>query len=103
MKRIILAFAVLAGLSGSASAQVQPFWGQVMIFAGNYCPIGWSTMQGQLLSIAQNAGLFAVMGTTYGGDGRTTFALPTALPITTQSGVTLMQCIALVGSFPSRP
>jgi microcystin-dependent protein len=103
MKRTILAFAVLASLSGSASAQVQPFWGQVMIFAGNYCPIGWSTMQGQLVSIAQNAGLFAVMGTTYGGDGRTTFALPTALPITTQSGVTLMQCIALVGSFPSRP
>lgn len=50
--------------------------GIIKIFAGNFAPRGWAICNGQLLSISQNAALFSILGTTYGGDGRTTFALP---------------------------
>jgi microcystin-dependent protein len=60
---------------GSVDPNV-PFLGEVMAFAGDFAPSGWALCQGQLLSIAQNQALFALLGTTYGGDGRTTFALP---------------------------
>ena len=53
-----------------------PFVGQVMMFGGNFQITGWMFCQGQLLSIAQNDILFSLIGTTYGGDGQTTFALP---------------------------
>jgi microcystin-dependent protein len=49
---------------------------QVIMFAGNFSPLGWAFCQGQLMSIAQNTALFSLLGTTYGGDGQTTFALP---------------------------
>ena len=54
----------------------EPFIGQIMIFAGNFAPRGWAFCQGQILSIAQNTALFSILGTTYGGNGQTTFALP---------------------------
>ena len=50
--------------------------GTIIIFAGNFAPRGWALCQGQLLSIAQNTALFSILGTTYGGNGQTTFALP---------------------------
>jgi microcystin-dependent protein len=50
--------------------------GEIRLFAGNFAPRGWAFCQGQLLPIAQNAALFSILGTTYGGDGRNTFALP---------------------------
>ena len=53
-----------------------PFIGQIDLFAGNFAPRGYATCQGQLLSISQNTALFSILGTTYGGDGRTTFGLP---------------------------
>ena len=53
-----------------------PFLGQVMLFAGGFAPRGWATCEGQLLAISQNDALFSLLGTTYGGDGRTTFGLP---------------------------
>jgi microcystin-dependent protein len=53
-----------------------PFIGEIIMFAGNFPPRGWAFCQGQLLSIAQNTALFSILGTTYGGDGQTTFALP---------------------------
>lgn len=55
---------------------MEPFIGQIMMFAGNFAPRGWAFCDGQLLSIASNSALFSILGTTYGGDGRTTFALP---------------------------
>ena len=79
-----------------------PFLGEVETFAFDFCPLGWSTLNGQLLPISQNQALFALLGTTYGGDGLTTFALPTAKPIFTATGAILLQCIALQGIFPSR-
>src|SRR4051794_10683767 len=54
----------------------EPFIGEVIMFAGNFAPRGWALCQGQLLSIAQNTALFSILGTTYGGNGQTTFALP---------------------------
>jgi microcystin-dependent protein len=53
-----------------------PFIAEIKIFAGNFAPRGWAFCDGQLLPIAQNTALFSLIGTTYGGDGRTTTALP---------------------------
>lgn len=53
-----------------------PFIGEIRIFAGNFAPVGWALCQGQLLAIAQNEALFSLLGTTYGGNGQTTFGLP---------------------------
>jgi len=53
-----------------------PFVGEVMAWGGNFAPRGWAFCDGQTLSIAQNQVLFAVIGNAYGGDGRTTFAVP---------------------------
>lgn len=54
----------------------QPYVGEIRMFAGNFAPAGWSFCNGQLLSIAENEVLFQLIGTTYGGDGQETFALP---------------------------
>jgi microcystin-dependent protein len=54
----------------------QPFVGQILTVAFNFAPQGWATCDGQLQAISQNIALFALLGTTYGGDGQTTFALP---------------------------
>lgn len=53
-----------------------PFIGEIRMFAGNFAPNGWAFCWGQLQSISENDALFALIGTTYGGDGQTTFALP---------------------------
>lgn len=53
-----------------------PFIGQIQIWAGNFAPRGWAFCNGQLLPIAQNTALFSIIGTIYGGDGRTTLGLP---------------------------
>ncbi|MCA0381785.1 MAG: tail fiber protein [Bacteroidetes bacterium] len=55
---------------------MDPFLGMICIFGFNFPPRGWAFCQGQLLSIAQNTALFSLLGTTYGGNGQTTFALP---------------------------
>ncbi len=53
-----------------------PFIGEIIIFGGNFAPRGWAFCEGQLIAISSNQALFSILGTTYGGDGRTTFALP---------------------------
>lgn len=86
-----------------ATAQATtPYLGEVETFAFNFCPVGWAALNGQTLPINQNQALFALLGTTYGGDGQTTFALPTAKPIFTATGAPFLQCIALQGVFPPR-
>jgi microcystin-dependent protein len=92
-------FVLPRGAMGQAS---EPFLGQVMISGFNFCPVGWAPMNGQLMSIQQNTALFSLLGTTYGGDGKVTFALPTAKPIFTATGAPLNQCMALQGVFPPR-
>jgi microcystin-dependent protein len=54
----------------------EPFVGEIRMFAGNFAPRGWAFCDGQLLAVSQNDALFSLFGTTYGGDGRTTFGLP---------------------------
>lgn len=54
----------------------QPFIGEIRMFAGNFAPAGWEFCHGQLLPIAEHDALFTLIGTTYGGDGEETFALP---------------------------
>jgi microcystin-dependent protein len=53
-----------------------PFVAEVRMFAGNFAPKGWATCDGQILSISQNTALFSLLGTIYGGNGQSTFALP---------------------------
>jgi len=55
---------------------MDPFIAQIVMFGGNFAPRGWANCDGQLLPISQNTALFSILGTTYGGDGRTTFGLP---------------------------
>lgn len=74
-KSLFVLLFVLLGMSQTNYAQ-DGFIGEIRMFAGNFAPRGWAFCNGQLLSIAQNQALFSILGTTYGGDGRTTFALP---------------------------
>ena len=67
--------AALGTISAPAQAR-DPFIGEIMQFGSNFCPRGWAKANGQLLRISQYSALFALLGTTYGGDGRTTFGLP---------------------------
>ena len=68
---------MLLGCTMFASAQSQEgFLGEIRMFAGNFAPRGWALCDGQILAISSNTALFSILGTTYGGDGRTTFALP---------------------------
>src|SRR6267142_5976481 len=53
-----------------------PFVGEIRMFGGNFAPAGWAFCQGQLMAISENETLFNLIGTTYGGDGQETFALP---------------------------
>ena len=77
---------------------MDPILGMVYMFAGNFAPDGYAMCDGQLLSIQQNTALFAIVGTIYGGDGVTTFALPKISAPT--DGINYV--IALRGIFPSR-
>lgn len=54
----------------------EPFVGEIRMFAGNFAPRGWAFCDGQLLAVSQNDALFSLLGTIYGGDGRTTFGIP---------------------------
>jgi microcystin-dependent protein len=98
----------LAGIAMSLSADPcaaggDPFLGEIDTFAFNFCPVNWSPLNGQLLKISTNTALFSLLGTTYGGDGITTFALPTGKPVFTLTpGALVIQCIATSGIFPSR-
>jgi microcystin-dependent protein len=76
--------------------------GEVIAIGTDFCPDGWAEMNGQLLPISENDALFQLIGTTYGGDGQSTFALPAAKPIISATGATLLPCIALFGIFPSQ-
>ena len=74
--------------------------GEIRFFAGNFAPRGWSFCEGQLLDINSNTALFSILGTIYGGDGRTTFGLPNLKGKEPQEGMHYIIC--LVGIFPSR-
>ncbi|PYP82657.1 MAG: phage tail protein [Blastocatellia bacterium AA13] len=72
----------------------QPYVGEIRMFAGNFAPAGWMFCEGQLLPISENETLFNLIGTTYGGDGQSTFALPDLrgrIPLHMGNGFTLAE------------
>jgi microcystin-dependent protein len=72
----------------------QPYVGEIRMFAGNFAPAGWMFCEGQLLPISENETLFQLIGTTYGGDGQSTFALPDLrgrIPLHQGNGFTLAE------------
>jgi len=80
---------------------MDPFLGEIRLFPYSYVPKEWAACDGSTLQINQNQALFALLGTVFGGDGKTTFALPdlrTKVPLTGQG----TYCIAMQGVFPSR-
>lgn len=74
--KLVLVVLFLALVTPNISHAQDPFIGEIKMFAGNFAPRGWAFCEGQLLPISQYTALFSLLGTTYGGDGRTTFALP---------------------------
>jgi len=108
MKRLIYSvtflLSILCADPRPAVAQAtQPFIGEIEIFSFSFCPTGWVPLNGQLLAISDYVVLFELLGTTYGGDGQITFALPKWGPIVADGGLPLITCIAFLGVFPSRP
>ena len=129
MTKLILLFTLFCIFSLKSFSQ-DAMMGEIKLFAGNFAPRGWAFCEGQLIPISQNSALFSILGTQYGGDGRTTFALPDlrdAVPIsasntrkqgsvvnganfkidntqssTTVKTVSLRYIIALYGVYPSR-
>ena len=72
----IICLVLCIHLISASVASAEPFIGEIRMFAGNYAPRDWAFCNGQLLPIAQYSALYSLLGTYYGGDGRTTFGLP---------------------------
>jgi microcystin-dependent protein len=79
---------------------VEPFLGQIELLPYNFAPNGWTTCEGQLLSIAENTALFSLIGTYFGGDGQTNFTLPDLRG--KEPTPNTHYCIALEGIYPPR-
>ena len=78
------------------------YLGVVKLFAGNFAPRGWAYCDGQLLSLSQNTALFSLLGTTYGGDGKSTFALPKLESVKSGKDAEIKYIICLEGMYPTR-
>ena len=77
--RLLCPFVLALAIGASplaVRASTEPFVGELMLTGSNFCPVGWAQANGQIMSIAQNTALFSLLGTYYGGDGQSTFALP---------------------------
>jgi microcystin-dependent protein len=74
--RLLVAVTIMLTLFQTKTNAQDPYIGEIRMVAFNYAPDGWAKCEGQLLPISQNQALFALLGTTYGGNGQTTFALP---------------------------
>ncbi len=77
MKKLLVIAVLFISFSFSTTAEAQDaMLGEVRLFAGNFAPRGWALCEGQLLKISEHSALFSLLGCMYGGDCRTTFALP---------------------------
>lgn len=90
-----------------ANAGIEPYMGEIMLIATNFCPRFWSLADGRILSIAEDLALFSLLGNRYGGDGRETFGLPdlrASAPASAggNQGGQPIYCIALRGTYPPR-
>lgn len=107
MRRLLLiAAAAMMVSTVEAPARDTPFIGEVETFPYTFCPVGWLRADGSLLQISQYDVLFSLIGTTYGGDGQSTFALPriasSSGPSSQASATGYAVCIAVDGLYPSR-
>jgi microcystin-dependent protein len=104
----MLASAVTLG-APRADAATDPYIGEIMFVGFRYCPPRWLEADGREMNISSNVALFSLLGTTYGGDGVTTFDLPDLRGQIVDPGkgpdkkVKLIACIAVEGVYPSRP
>ena len=81
---------------------MDPILGQIILVGFNFVPRGWLRCDGQLLQIQSNAALFSLLGIEYGGDGRTTFALPKLEAPLAQGHAPVYYLIAIQGIYPPR-
>jgi microcystin-dependent protein len=98
---LLLAILALLGSPGVATAQLE-YWGEIKFFPYEFCPVGYLPADGRLLPIGQNTQLFSLIGTRFGGNGTTHFALPTLKPLKSEFGGVVTPCIANTGIFPPR-
>ena len=104
LKSMVLALLVSFTLTPAAHAGSEPYLGDIIMTAIFFAPRGWMFCRGQILPIEDNQALYSILGTTYGGDGRTTFALPDLkdegkLP---NSNANVQYIIATQGDYPPR-
>jgi microcystin-dependent protein len=111
LSRILTATMLASGVmlgAPRADAGTEPYVGEIMFVGFNFCPERWFEAEGQLLKINQHTALFALLGTRYGGDGITTFALPDLRGQIVDPGNggdpkrRIMACISNEGTFPFR-
>lgn len=103
---LIISFILSLNTVQTFAGSAEPFIGEVHLMAFDYPPRGWALCRGQILNIAQNQALYSLIGTIFGGDGTTTFALPNleeAEPKAGEPNYGMHYCIALTGIYPSRP
>jgi len=81
---------------------MEPLMASILIIATNFVPSGYMPCDGRLLAISQYTALFSLLGTQFGGDGITTFALPKLTPPRLEGPGELLACIAIQGVYPSR-
>lgn len=100
--RLFALMALTAAMTGwAAPAGAQNYVGEVRTFTFPFCPAGFVPLDGRLLPVAAHTALFSLLGTRYGGDGITTFAVPTARPMPTLTqGAPLIQCMSTSGTYP---
>ncbi|HET9640532.1 MAG TPA: tail fiber protein [Allosphingosinicella sp.] len=91
----------VAACAPEAVPTTAPFTGETRNFAFGFAPSGWLPCQGQLVPAAELADLFKAIGTTFGGDGSTSFALPNVAPLESADGAPLGLCISLFGDDPA--
>lgn len=85
-----------------ATASAEPFVGEIMMVGYQFCPAGTMEADGRLLPIAEYTALFSLYGTTFGGDGRTTFGLPDLMTTAKVDQPGIRYCVAIYGIYPSR-
>lgn len=107
MRRLLLiAAAAMMVSTVEASARAEPYIGEIATFPYTFCPLGWLRADGSLLPIADYQPLYVLIGTTYGGDGLTSFALPkiasASAPSSQASAWPYAVCVSVEGVFPTQ-
>jgi microcystin-dependent protein len=100
MNRIVLALAVSLAAASPAAADSAHYLGEIIRITSNFCPTDTIETNGQLLPVSLNLALFSLLGTRFGGNGSTTFAVPLLKPVFANDGSRVIQCIVTVGNFP---